>query len=70
MSWKKSWFYSIDAIPAAVLCVATLAIGAVRTFEVLREHGVSFRRHSASYEFTLPEEALQQQTEAKTEDNE
>lgn len=63
MSAKKNPFFSIDALPVAVLCALTFALAAKRTIEVWREHGMSIRRHSASYEFKLPEDVMKELTQ-------
>ena len=59
MSGKKNPFLSIDAVPIGFLCLVTFGLAVKRTIEVLSEHGIGIRRHSASHKFELPKDLME-----------
>lgn len=68
MKGKKYPFLTIDALPIGFLCAVTVALALRRGIQVFREHGVAFRKHSASYKFELPEELMTTEINEQTEE--
>ena len=68
MSGKKNPFISIDAVPVGFLCLVAFGLAMKRSIEVLSEHGMGFRRHSASFQFELPKNLMDETDSKPTEE--